>query len=190
VPDDKPGKPDQVTVALYDNDPTMVEVSWEAPDDHHSDIEAYEVRFLTNDGAFVASPHCDGAANATIISGLACQVSMQHLRTLTGLPRDSRIRAIVRATNARGTGAYSEVNTNTLGATIETEPSNMSVVSIDVPSTTNTVTKVVWTPLTGSSRGGKNVEIEKYEIYWDQGTPTEDGSSWVSLTVITGADLA
>jgi len=66
----------------------------------------------------------------------------------------------------------------------------MSVVSIDVPSTTNTVTKVVWTPLTGSSRGGKNVEITKYEIYWDQGTPTEDGSSWVSLTVITGADLA
>lgn len=149
----------------------MVQVSWIAPDDHHSDIIAYSVLFLKNDGAFVASPDCNGAANATIISGLACQVSMGHLRTLTGLPRDSRIRAIVRATNARGTGAYSEVNTDPLGATIEEEPTNLSVVSIDVPSTTNTETKVVWTPLTGSSRGGKNVEITKYEIYWDQGTP-------------------
>lgn len=172
MPDDRPGKPDQVTVELYEEDLTMVNVRWDEPDTHHSPIESYEVLFLTNDGAFVASPLCNGAANATIISGLACQVSMTHLRTLTGLPRDSRIRAIVRATNARGDGAYSEVNTDPLGATIEEEPSNLSVVSIDVPSTTNTQTKVVWTPLTGSSRGGKNVEITKYEIYWDQGTPS------------------
>jgi len=101
---------------------------------------------------------------------------MTHLRTLTGLPRDSLIRAIVRATNARGTGSYSEVNT--VGATIEEEPTNLSVVSIDVPSTTNSVTKLTWTPLTGSSRGGKNVAITRYEIYWDQGTPAADGSSW------------
>ena len=61
---------------------------------------------------------------------------MSTLRTLTARPRDSLIRVKVRAFNAKGSGAFSEVNT--AGATIETEPTNLSVVSIDVPSTSNT----------------------------------------------------
>jgi hypothetical protein len=83
----------------------------------------------------------------------------------------------VRAFNARGTGAFSEVNTG--GASIETEPTNLSVVSIDVPSTSNVATRVVWTSLTGSARGGKNVAVASYEVYWDQAT---NGVTWVSLT--------
>jgi len=49
-----------------------------------------------------------------------------------------------------------------------------------VPSTYNTVTKVVWTALTGSSRGGKDVAITQYEVYWDQST-----GDWVSLANTT-----
>jgi len=78
------------------------------------------------------------------------------------------IRVKVRAFNAKGSGLFSEVNT--AGATVETEPTNLSVVSIDVPSTYNTVTKVVWTALTGSARGGSGVAITNYEVYWDQST--------------------
>lgn len=84
----------------------------------------------------------------------------------------------VRATNARGTGQFSEINTS--GALIETVPTNLSVVSIDVPSTTNVQTKVTWTALTGSARGGKSVEITKYEVFWDQA-----GGEWVSLAETT-----
>jgi predicted phage tail protein len=109
---------------------------------------------------------------------------MSTLRTLTSRPRDSLIRVKVRAFNAKGSGEFSEVNT--AGATIETEPTNLSVVSIDVPSTSNTETKVVWTALTGSARGGWNVAITQYEVYWDQATGLESG--WVSLANTTALE--
>jgi hypothetical protein len=100
---------------------------------------------------------------------------MSTIRDLTLLPRDSLIRVKVRAYNARGTGQFSELNTD--GATIETVPTNLMVVTIDVPSTSNTQTKVTWTALTGSARGGKAVAITSYEVYWDQSTGV-----WESLT--------
>jgi len=103
---------------------------------------------------------------------------MSAIRTLTSLPRDSLIRVKVRAFNVKGTGSWSEVNT--AGATIETEPTNLMVVSIDVPSTTNTQTQVDYTALTGSSRGGKDVAITQYEVFWDQST-----DNWVSLANTT-----
>ena len=103
---------------------------------------------------------------------------MSTIRSLTLLPRDSLIRVKVRAYNAKGTGQYSEVNT--AGATVETEPTNLSVVTIDVPSTSNTATQVTWTALTGSSRGGVDVLITHYEVYWDQSTGV-----WVSLANTT-----
>ena len=93
---------------------------------------------------------------------------MTIIRTLTALPRDSLIRVQVQAINAIGTGDFSDINT--AGATIETEPTNLMVVTIDVPSTTNTATMVTWTALTGSSTGGANVVITQYEVYWDQST--------------------
>jgi hypothetical protein len=54
------------------------------------------------------------------------------------------------------------------------------LVSIDVPSTSNTQTKVTWTPLTGSARGGKGVAVTSYEVFWDQSS-----GDWVSLTQTT-----
>lgn len=116
---------------------------------------------------------CDGTS-PTVVSARKCSVPMATLRTLTLRPRDSLIRVKIRAFNAKGSGDFSEVNT--AGATIETEPTNLSVVSIDVPSTSNTATKVVWTALTGSARGGWDVAITQYEVYWDQAT-----NNWVSL---------
>ena len=121
--------------------------------------------------------HCDGSTTG-IVSARKCTVPMSTIRTLTLLPRDSLIRVKVRAYNAKGTGQYSEVNT--AGATVETEPTNLSVVSIDVPSTSNTATQVTWTALTGSSRGGVDVLITQYEVYWDQSTGV-----WASLANTT-----
>jgi hypothetical protein len=122
---------------------------------------------------------CDGTLS-TVVSTRKCSVPMGTIRTLTARPRDSLIRVKVRAFNAKGSGLFSEVNT--AGATIETEPTNLSVVTIDVPSTYNDVTKVVWTALTGSARGGIGVAITNYEVYWDQAT---NGGTWVSLANTT-----
>lgn len=87
-------------------------------------------------GDFVTElTYCDGSS-AGIVATRTCAVPMSTIRTLTLLPRDSLIRVKVRAFNAKGTGQFSEVNT--AGATVETEPTNLSVVTIDVPSTSNT----------------------------------------------------
>lgn len=166
IPDDKPGKTDIATVELNALTPTEVKVSWPLPDDHSSVITSYEILFMLANGDFAHElTRCDGA-DTTVVSARTCSVPMATLRTLTARPRDSLIRVKIRAFNAKGSGDYSEVNT--AGATIETEPTNLSVVSIDVPSTSNTATKVVWTALTGSARGGWNVAITQYEVYWDQ----------------------
>ena len=133
---------------------------------------------MTASGDFVQElTHCDGT-QTTIVSGRTCSVPMTTIRTLTSLPRDSLIRVEVRAYNAHGTGQFSEVNT--LGATVETEPTNLSVVSINIPATSNVATEVDWTALTGSARGGMNVLITDYEVYWDQSTGV-----WVSLANTT-----
>jgi hypothetical protein len=181
IPDDKPGKTAMPTVQLSATTPTEVEVLWPAPDAHSSAIDAYEILFMHANGDFALEPsRCNGAL-AAVVSARKCSVPMSTLRTLTARPRDSLIRVKVRAFNAKGSGEYSEVNT--AGATIETEPTNLLVASIDVPSTSNTATKVTWTALTGSARGGWDVAITDYEVYWDQSTGT-----WVSLANTTALE--
>lgn len=92
---------------------------------------------------------------------------MTRIISLTGYSRDSLIRVKVRATNAQGTGEYSELNSNLAGATIETIPTGNLVVTVDMSeeSTTNVKTRITWTPLTGSDRGGANVNIINYEVF-------------------------
>ena len=58
----------------------------------------------------------------------------------------------------------------------------MSVVTIDVLTTSNVATTVVWTALTGSARGGVGVAITDYEVYWNQGPIT---NTWVHLASTT-----
>jgi len=181
IPDDKPGKTLPATVALNLTYPTEVSITWPKPNDHSAVIESYEVLFMLANGDFAHElTRCDGN-DSTVIALRQCSVPMTTLRTLTLRPRDSLIRVKVRAFNAKGSGLYSEVNT--AGATIETEPTNLSVVSIDVPSTSNTATKVVWTALTGSARGGWDVAITQYEVYWDQASNT-----WESLANTTALE--
>jgi hypothetical protein len=178
IPDDAPGKTAIPTVQLDAVDPTEVEISWPEPDDHSAPITAYEVLFMKANGDFAHElTRCNGAL-ASVVAARKCSVPMGTIRTLTARPRDSLIRVKVRAFNAKGSGLFSEVNT--AGATIETEPTNLSVVSIDVPSTFNVRTQVVWTALTGSARGGKDVAITQYEVYWDQAS-----DNWVSLANTT-----
>jgi hypothetical protein len=50
---------------------------------------------------------------------------------------------------------------------METLPTNLIAVSLDASATTNTNALVQWSALTGSARGGQNVAITSYELYWD-----------------------
>jgi len=178
IPDDAPGKTDIATVALAVSDTTSVQISWPLPNEHSATITKYDIYFEKSNGDFeMELTACDGS-DSTIVSARTCIVPMSTIRSLTLLPRDSLIRAKVRAFNARGTGQFSELNT--LGATIETIPTNLMVVTIDVPSTSNEQTTVTWTALTGSARGGSTVAIVSYEVYWDQSTGV-----WESLTSTT-----
>lgn len=182
IPDDAPGKTDIPTVALSASDATQVQVTWVQPNTHSSPITAYDVQFMQANGAYVTElTHCNGATTG-IVAAQTCTVPMSLIRTLTLLPRDSLIRVKVRAYNAKGTGQYSEINT--AGATVETEPTNLSVVTINAAATSNTGTEVDWTALTGSSTGGQNVLITNYEVYWDQSTGV-----WVSLANTTSASI-
>lgn len=107
---------------------------------------------------------CNGALVA-IRDARKCIVPMEDIISQTGLPRDSLIRVKVKATNAQGTGEFSELNT--VGATIETIPTSNLLVTIDMSeaATSNIKTKVTWTALTGSNRGGKDVTIDSYEVF-------------------------
>jgi hypothetical protein len=83
----------------------------------------------------------------------------------TGLVRDDLIRVKVRAYNSKGWGPYSEINIE--GASIETEPDQMSIPDFDLTTSTQDQITLSWSELTGSKRGGANVEITLYEVYWD-----------------------
>jgi len=106
---------------------------------------------------------------------------MSEIISLTGLSRDQTIRVKIRAINAIGNGAYSELNTE--GATIETVPTGSTTVSFDLTQTTNTETVVEWTAITGSNRGGSSVSIDYYELQWNQGSSTN--GTWEKLTDTT-----
>lgn len=69
---------------------------------------------------------------------------------------------------------------NTDGAVVETEPLGDSTVSFDLTASSNTQAKVVWTAITGASRGAStaHVAITQYELWWNQGSVT---NTWVLL---------
>lgn len=142
VPQDVPsevGIPD-VSITSPTSSSTTVTIDWDKPDEHSSSITEYDVRFLTSTGTYVRSTSECAGTDSTTLDSTSCTVSMSEIISITGLSRDSVIRVKVRAINAIGSGAYSELNTE--GATIETVPTGSTTVSFDLSLTTNTATTV------------------------------------------------
>lgn len=172
VPQDVPGEvgiPD-VAITSPTSSSTTVTIDWDEPEEHSSTITEYDVRFLSSTGTYVRSTSECAGTDSTTLTTTSCTVSMSEIISLTGLSRDTTIRVKVRAINAIGSGAWSELNTE--GATIETVPTGSTTVSFDLTQTTNTETVVEWTEITGSNRGGSSVSIDQYEIQWNQGSST------------------
>lgn len=72
------------------------------------------------------------------------------------------IRVKVRATNAKGDGAYSEVNI--VGQTVESKPAVMSAPTIVTGSVTITSIPLTWTAPSGANAGGTGVSITSYDL--------------------------
>ena len=86
-------------------------------------------------GSFVTDNNdCNGASLA-IVASTDCLVPMASILYLTQLPVDYLIKVQIRAHNAKGWGAFSELNTGT--ATVETLPSTMNAPTFDLNQTTN-----------------------------------------------------
>lgn len=119
---------------------------------------------------------------------------MADIITATALPVDSLIKVQVQAVNGNGVGAYSEVNIDVTGATIETIPAQMPAPVVDLTSSSNTQVALTWVAPTGSNKGGSNVPITTYNIYYNDAlTPTTEtliGSSATSPFLVTVANMA
>jgi hypothetical protein len=114
-------KPDKMAIPTVTLAPaaTSVVVAWTAPGYHSAPIAAYDIRLLTTGGAYIAASSCDGS-QPTVVDSCQCAIPMAVITSLTGFTVDSLIQVKIRASNANGWGAYSELNTR--GATIETVP--------------------------------------------------------------------
>lgn len=88
---------------------------------------------------------------------------MASIVTLTSLSVDSLIRVKVRASNLIGVGDYSEMNF--VGATIETTPTQMSPLTFNAATSTNSLVVFNWGTLTaGAQTGGTGVVITNFKI--------------------------
>lgn len=86
----------------------------------------------------------------------------------------------MRAHNSEGWGDYSDINTS--GATIESNPLELTTLSQDITQLTNTQIKLVWTaPSSGLATGGSSVALTGYKVYWDLGT----GAAMTAITSTT-----
>jgi len=106
VPSDIPDEVDIVSVGLSGTD---VWINWNAPDDHNEAITEYDILILKSDASYASHANCDGT-DGTVISNTECFIPMVEIPALTSLATDELIQAVVRAKNANGWGAYSQVN--------------------------------------------------------------------------------
>lgn len=157
----------------YDSDGLNVKITWIEPYTHTSmPITAYDIIIKDNSGVYISHSSCDGA-DPTIISQKYCIVSMNSLRTapfsLSTLGTLIQVRT--KAKNDIGWGEYS--NSNTLGVTIQTIPSVMSIPRRGSVTTTSQM-NIEWDAV--SDTGGTT--ILSYNLQFDDAS---NGANWFDV---------
>lgn len=126
---DLPGRPEIPTVTL---DGTNVLIQWQAPNNHFSAIEAYQIMLKTSSNSFVEDlTNCDGS----IVTD-ECRIPMLEITPITGLITDQLIQVKVRAQNANGWGSFSEINIR--GQKVNSLPHKIAAPTIDLTEVFNT----------------------------------------------------
>lgn len=104
-----------------------VKINFAAPGDNGDTITGYDLEIRYSDGTTYAeeTTNCDGS-DGTIKTNMYCTIPMTLLRAAGtyNLAYGDLVVVRARAYNSIGAGAWSEVNT--VGATIETEPGQMT----------------------------------------------------------------
>lgn len=141
-------------------------ISWTAPADNGLAISSYSIQlFVPSTSTYVTdSTNCPGT-NPSLTS---CTIPISTLLTTHGLIRGDLVQARVRASNSKGPGGYSSLNT--VGATVQTVPTTMNAPT-KVATSTSTRLDIVWSALTSTSDTGASA-ITSYNLEWDQGTNT------------------
>lgn len=154
-------------------------VDWVAPSSVNGyALQRYQVYLKTSAGTWIESTeHCP----ATDASLTECQVPMTVLRAAPySLSYSDNVVAKVRALNARGWSAWS---TEGQGATVLTEPQQMSAMSRG-SLTSKTQIELDWTTQTTAAETGGS-SIVSHTITWNQGSTVDE---WVTLAAdVTGS---
>jgi len=124
---------------------------------------------------------------------------MSDLTSATySLVRGDLVRVRVQASNAKGWGDLSDVNT--IGSTVESVPDQMTIPTRGAL-TSGTAVQVLWSALTSgsSAAGGATATIISYHLQWDAGnsasttwldlqglSPTSTATSFLRTSGITG----
>jgi len=163
-------------------DPTSVKITWLQPYSNSEPVIDYQVVIRHKDLSTFSeeSVNCNGAVDPAKTS-LYCFVPLTVLRSNPYLLEfNDLVVAKARARNAWGYGIYSE--SNTAGASIQTEPSAPASPTLDIVLSTLTQIKVDWSPLTGLNTGES--PITSYNLQWDAAS---NGVTWSDLSGQDGA---
>jgi hypothetical protein len=137
-------------------DPTAVKIYWQAPADNSDPITEYQILIRKAGGAEYAEEltYCDGA-DATIAAARQCFVPLTTLRgAVFSLVYGDLVVARARARNSLGYGQYSQPNV--LGATVQTEPTQMAAPTM--VGTSLSFVAIAWLALAGDDTGGAAIE--------------------------------
>lgn len=162
-----------------------VEISWTAPAPNGEAITSYDVLVLKADGATfsAAAGTCTSNPSGTL-STAKCTITLTDLRTAPySLILGSPVRAKVRAVNARGPGPYSQVNSASSAATIQTEPGQVQGLAFLDSTSTKTTNDLSWTLLTGATATGGSA-ITGYTI---EVAPNPSSPIWSTIGTVSAA---
>jgi hypothetical protein len=149
-----------------------VKIVFVAPDDNGEGITGYDIEVRYSDEATYAEDltDCDGS-DGTIMSNMFCTIPMATLVNAGtyNLAYADLVVVRARAYNSLGAGDYSQINTD--GATIETEPIQITSLAFDSDMSTTSQIVLNWDLLATDAEIGGSA-ITSYTIEWDQGTST------------------
>lgn len=140
-------------VTSYDSTTGGVKISWTSPSSNYDTITAYNIEILdkANSAWSTETANCDGS-NSIILANLYCIIPMTTLYASPfNLEYNDLVEVRISAYNQFGWSAESD--TNTVGATILTEPQQMSIPRRG-SSTTISQVQVEWDSLTTDAEKG------------------------------------
>lgn len=184
--------PSQMQVATTSVQGTDVRIQWDEPASNGATIAGYDILILQSDGTTYSEElvSCNGTA---FLSTRVCDVPLTTLRAAPfNLALGDLVRVKARARNAVGVGPFSQANVD--GATIQTEPQQVTGLTfVEAASTASEIT-VSWNELTTTAETGDSPIIE-YQVYqavqggtpsWSLAATVPAGTSQYQATGLTG----